>query len=174
MSKMKRKGGSVSIWIWIIGGLIIGVVTFTVAFTQLSHIVNQSFRQNVVSDFEKLNDEIGMVCGYSIGTKSEYTVELRDVMAIFANDTRGEAPNDAPNKILNGESGSGEYICMTFYDQHYRCEDHFCEIEMDYIGDPPQDTTMYNVGIQDGKFTYELEIEKVEDRKVEVKATHVP
>lgn len=173
MSRL-RKGGSVSIWIWIIGGLVVGVVTFTVAFTQLGHLWDQSMRQDIVTNYENLNDEVQMACGYSVGTKTEFTIDLIDVRAIFASDTRGEASHYAPNNVTQGDTGEGEYLCLTFYDDHYRCENHYCDVNMTYIGDPLEDSQMYNMGIQDGKFTYELEIEKTDNRLVEVRAEHIP
>lgn len=171
---MRRKG-SVSIWIWIIGGLVIGILTFTVAYNQLGNLWTQSIRQDVVSDFETLNNDISFICSQSTGSRTSTTVELHDVMAVFSNSSRGEAPLDSMEKINDGETEKGEYVCLTFLDQqHYGCRQHSCEVNMTYIGEPLPDSTMYRVGQSSPGFKFELDIEKTGESEVLVEATHLP
>lgn len=169
-----KKGMSVSIWIWIIGGLVVAIMTFTAAYYNLNQIGEQAFRQNVVDQYNEINKEISFICQQAQGSSSEGEVELREVRAIFASNQKGEPPSDVPTLIDTGKSKKGNYVCLTFDNAHYDCVEHECNVEMDYIGTPAPGSEMYKLGSSDGKFEFELTYEKQDFDTVRVEAKHVP
>ena len=169
-----KKGMSVSIWIWIIGGLVVAIMTFTAAYYNLSQIGEQAFRQNIVDEYEGINGDINFICKQATGSSTQRTVELRKVRAIFSSSSRGEPPGDVPEKIENGDTNSGNFVCLTFDNAHYGCVEHDCMVEMTYIGMPAPASDMYKLGSADGKFEFELTVEKTDFNTVRVTATHIP
>lgn len=168
------RGITVSIWIWIIGGLMIGALTLSAAYFNLVQIGQQSGRQQAVDQFESLNSEIDFYCRQATGAQTTDTVSLRNVRAIFASDTRGEAAAEAPNYIAEQRSNTGEYVCMSFEDNHYDCIEQSCSVNMTYIGTPLPGSDMHTLGSDDGQFTFDLTIRKEPTGEVQVEAEHIP
>ena len=169
-----EKGMSVSIWIWIIGGLVVAIMTFTAAYYNLSQIGEQAFRQNIVDQYEGLNSDIEFICRQATGSSTQRKVKLRKVRAIFASSNRGEPPGDVPQKITDKETNTGNFVCLTFDNAHYGCVEHDCMVEMTYIGMPSPASDMYKLGSADGNFEFELSVEKTDFNTVEVSARHIP
>lgn len=168
------RGITVSIWIWIIGGLMIGALTMSAAYFNLIQIGQQSGRQQAVDQFESLNSEIDFYCRQATGARTTDRVSLRKVRAIFASATRGEAAAEAPQYVAQQQTNTGEYVCMSFEDSHYDCIQHSCSINMTYVGTPLPGSDMHTLGSDDGQFTFDLTIRKVGTGDVRVEAEHIP
>lgn len=171
---MSRDGITVSIWIWIIGGLMIGALTMSAAYFNLIQIGQQNARHQAVDQYESLNSEIDFYCRQATGARTTETVSLRNVRAIFTSNTRGEAPVEAPNYIAQQQTAKGEYVCMSFDDGHYNCIQHSCSVNMTYVGTPLPGSDMYSLGSDDGQFTFDLTIRKDAVGEVRVEAEHIP
>ncbi len=169
-----RKAATVSIWIWIIGGLVIGILTFTAAYYNLSEIGNQAYRQNVVTEFNNLNEDIGFICSQATGAQTSRKIKLRDVRAIFASDTKGEPPATVPVNISNQNISTGQNVCLTFVNDHYACEQQQCQVAMTFIGRPFPGSDMFKLGSGDRSFEFDLTLRKNASGWVEVEATHIP
>ncbi|MDY6778076.1 MAG: hypothetical protein SVU32_05380 [Candidatus Nanohaloarchaea archaeon] len=169
-----KKGISVSIWIWIIGGLIAAMLTVTAAYFNLAQVGSQVSRQNVVDDFNTLNKDIGFICQQAAGSRTSKTLALKGVRAIYAADNRGKPPDDVPQLISNSRTEKGDYLCLTFTNSHYGCTEHQCPVNMTYIGRPLPGTDMYALGSGDGRFEFKLTIRKNASGSVVVTAAHRP
>lgn len=167
------KGVTLSIWIWVIGGMIIGGIILLGSYYSLGSIGKQVMTQNVVDDFKQLNDnDISYICDRSTGSFITTEMTLNNVRGIYAADTPRKAGDDIPEKISDREKSSGKYMCMQIENQEPRCIEHSCNIETTYIGKPLPGTDMYQLG--DGSWTFRLKVEKSQNNKVSINATHIP
>lgn len=167
------KGVTLSIWIWIIGGMIIGGIILLGSYYTLGSIGKQVTTQNVVDDFNQLNEnDISFVCDRSTGSFTTTEMTLNNVKGIYAADSPRKANDDIPEKISNREKSTGDYMCMQIDNQEPRCIEHSCNLEATYIGKPLPGTDMYQLG--DGSWKYRLKIEKTQNNKVSINATHIP
>lgn len=169
----RSKGVTLSIWIWVIGGMIIGGIILLGSYYSLGSIGNQVMTQNVVDDFNDLNEnDISFICDRSKGSFTTTEMTLNNVRGIYAADIPREASDDIPEKISNGEKSTGEYLCMQVENQEPRCLEHSCNIKATYIGKPLPGTDMYQLG--DGSWTFRLKVEKSQNNEVSINATHLP
>ncbi len=169
------KGITVSIWIWITGGLLLAGITLAMAYINLSTTACQVSRQNAVDQFNGLNSDIEFACRQAPGTRTTRTVSLGcGVRAIFAADSRGEPPDRVPALITDAAFATGKQVCLTFGNSHYGCQEHACTVNMTYIGTPAPGSDMYTLGRQDGAFDFDLTVRKDADGTVSVQAEHVP
>lgn len=171
---MSRMKGTVAIWIWIIGGLIVGIMTLLAAYTNLSQVGTQTARQNVVSSFNDINSDIDFLCSQAPGARKTKDVSLRDVRAIYASEDKSEPTSEAPDLISEGETAQGQYTCLTFVSGHYGCVEHSCPVEMTWIGRPLPGSDMHTLGSEDGLFDFKLRMRKTSEDKVVVEAEHLP
>lgn len=174
-STYRQKAASVPIWIWIVGGLAIALLVLTGAYMQLMSMGEQAAKQQAIDQYNSLNEEARFLCQQAPGSQTTQRVSIGPgVLAMFASETRDEAPARVPQYIAEGEVASGEHICLTFEDEHYGCTEQRCQINMTYVGEPLEGTDMYEIGSGDGRFTFDLSIARERDSVVSIEASHVP
>lgn len=170
----RRIGAAVPLWIWIVGGIIVALVLLTGAVSVFGDLGRQSAQQSAVDQFNSLGKDVKFLCQQAAGAQKTKRINIGNgVLSMFAADTRGAAPDDVPNLVSNQEMEAGDYLCLSFKDSHYGCQETVCPVNMTYIGQPMDGTDMYELGARDDKFTFELTLVRKE-HQVEIQANHVP
>jgi len=175
MSRLNmRRGLSVSLWIWIIGGFVVATITLTLAMSNVGNIFQLGQRTQVVDSYYSMTQDIKFQCEQAKGArKSGLRLSLKDVRALYASDNRSGPPERAPQLVSEEATSEGNYVCMKMIDGKLRCEKMQCEVNMTYMGRPLQGTDMYRLGAGDGSFSFDYSIVKERD-KVSIRAKHVP
>lgn len=166
------KGVTLSIWMWIVGGLIMGGLIFVGSFYNLTAIGEQVTIQNTQSEFNSINNDISFVCGRAEGTERSREITLHQVRALYSAETIRESPDESPLFVSEEESSSGEHYCIDFEGPNYECVEHDCNIESNYIGEPLAGSDMYQLG-EGGGWSFDLTISKEGDN-VKIESTHLP
>jgi len=170
-----RTAASVPIWIWIIGGIIVAITALTGAYMQLKNVGCQASKQDTINAYKSINEDIRFLCQQAPRSQQTEEVSFRcGVRAIFASDTRGEPPAKVPQFISDSDWARGDYVCLTFKDQHHGCMQRQCTVNMTYIGEPLEGTDMYEIGKEDNTFEFDLTMRRLENQQIQVIAEHVP
>lgn len=167
------KGDSVGIWIWVIGGIVTASMLLLIAQTSLVQLGQQTSRQNVIQDFNGLNQDISSVCRQAPDSKKTREVKFPEVEAVFAAENRSEAPVESEILIAKEETSKGNHVCMSFEENHHGCVEHSCEVNMTYMGVPQESSEAYTLG-EESQFTFSTTIEKKENGEVRVDGNIIP
>lgn len=130
------KGVSLSIWIWMIGGVITASMLILITQTSLVQLGQQTSRQAVIQDFRGLNQDISGICRQARDSQKYSEIKLPEVKAIFASNNKKKAPTESKVYVTNNTISEGKNVCLTFKDEHYGCKRHSCNIKMNYMGEP--------------------------------------
>jgi hypothetical protein len=173
---MLEKGMSTSIWIWIIGGLMIAMITFIFTFQSMVSVGETSRRNNVVDQFNNVKNTVDLYCSKGRGSMTTQTVSLTGVRGIYASNNRGNPTPEIPKNISESDYKSGKYLCLKFEgdENHFACRETSCRVNMTYIGTPIKGSDMYILGNEEPGFNFDLEIKKKADGTVDVEASHKP
>ena len=170
-----RKGITVATWIWIIAGVIIAFTVFTVAYFNIGLLQSQANRQEVKDSFQRLRDQIDFACSNAPGYKKpNIRYNFHRTRAIYVSERVKEPDPKVAKFISEGKNSSGSYICVSFQEDDFSCLELDCETNMTYMGTPLKGSDMYELGVEDGSFEFEVTIEKSDIGKVEVIADHLP
>lgn len=171
----KRKGLSTSVWIWIIGGLVVAMLTFTMTFQSLVSVGETSSRNDVVDQFNNVKNTADLYCSRGEGSLTSKTVSFSGVRGIYASESKSNPPPEIPNYVSNSETNTGKYLCLKFEDTSdpYSCLEMQCSVNMTYIGKPLEGTDMYILGSEDGSYQFDLEI-RSKATGVQIDAQHRP
>jgi hypothetical protein len=169
------RGMSTSIWIWIIGGLVVAMLTFTLTFQSLVSVGETSNRNEIVDQFENVRNTARLYCMKGQGSMTTQKVSLSGVRAIYAADSRENPGPRAPNYISESETEKGDYMCLKFEDSEepYTCYEMRCPVNITYMGTPLKGTDMYVLGGEGGSYQFDLTLRK-KSNAVRIKAEHRP
>lgn len=169
-----RKGVTLGIWIWLIGGVVLGGIVLLGAFYNLGLLGQQTATNQITTDFKHLTErKIDLVCERSEGSTQSMQINLRDVRGIYSSDSRSNPPDDIPQRISESDSSKGKYICLKFKNQEPSCYESSCQIKTTYMGEPIPGTDMYRLG-EGGGWTFDVTVEKTDTNEVTVDGDHVP
>lgn len=173
---MLTKGMSTSIWIWIIGGLAVAMVTFTMTFQSLVSVGEASSRNDVVDQFNNLKNTGDLYCSKSRGSLTTEEVTLNGVRGIYTSNSKQNPPAEIPKYISESRSNSGDYLCLKFEgsNEPYQCKEMSCRTNMTYIGTPLEGSDMYILGEETAGYSFDLTIEKKSDGSIDINAEHEP
>ncbi|MFH1294732.1 MAG: hypothetical protein ABIH90_02205 [Candidatus Aenigmatarchaeota archaeon] len=163
--------GEVSTWIWVVGGLIIGVSIILFA-TTMSAGFFRSYQENSMREkFLNLADRANAICSGGEGNTDYFKFVLSEVVrAVYPAKNKFERPPDKVSELISGrESGEGNYICFSLFEQQEpSCKEISCPVEMEYIGTPSLKEDLFSILSKiRGEFpiyAYNLVLEKAEGK----------
>jgi hypothetical protein len=163
-------------WIWIIGGLMIAMITFVFTFQSMVSVGETSRRNDVVDQFNNVKNTVDLYCSKGTGSLTTQTVSLTGVRGIYASDDRENPTPEVPKNISESDHKSGDYLCLKFEgdERHFACRETSCRVNMTYIGTPIKGSDMYVLGNEESGLNFDLEIIKRADGTVDVEASHEP
>ena len=164
----------VETWIYIIGGLIVAVIAFVIAYNLMTSSMEFSQRQNFLNEFSSFYSDVDTVCNQEMNSSLERKISIpSSVRVIYAtNDVYYALPN-VTDLIKKQKLSSGQHICLQFNNEkESRCypenlNNMSCNISMPYIGTLQESEDIWvRVSKILGKppiKTYYLSIQKIED-----------
>lgn len=164
---------SASMWIWIIGGILVGTIVFTVAYSQLMATSMKISEQRVLEQYGELGNRIDDLCWSFVGNKRSYTIVLNmETQLVYLSKSEGWAPSNITELVRENDKSEGDKLCVLLKGSRPRCNDLECNATMTYIGSlPPKESLLAMVKQMAGskpKYEYKLQLSK-EDRNVKVR-----
>ncbi|MFB6088608.1 MAG: hypothetical protein ABEK36_02395 [Candidatus Aenigmatarchaeota archaeon] len=165
---------SASMWIWVIGGILIGSIIFTISYSQLIATSSRISEQRILEQYGELGNRINDLCWSFVGNEREYKIVInRDTKLVYLSVDEDYVPKNITNLIKENKKSKGNKICVLLGNSRPRCKDLECSAEMTYIGAvPPEESLMAMVKRMMGseiKYEYTLHLSKKTNRKVEIK-----
>lgn len=163
--------GEVSLWIWIVGGLIIGASVIIFATTMATGFF-KSYQENTMRErFLNLANRAESICSGGEGNLDYFEFPLSEVVrTVYPAKNRFERPPDKVSELISDkEQGTGTFICISFFEkQEPSCKEVSCPVVMDYIGTPSLKEDLFSllakIRGEYPVYTYNLDIEKVEGK----------
>jgi hypothetical protein len=115
----------ISVWIWVIAGIIVGFIMFAVSLQFISFVTMAREKELARGNLDDLASNINGLCTNSAGSAFTNTVEFPEkVTAVYAtSDTRS---------FVNNVRTYGRNLCMNFSSEII-CDDVNCDLEMETI-----------------------------------------
>ncbi len=115
----------ISTWIWVIGGIIIGVILVSSFFNVYVNLILERHKQNSIEAFEDIVSTVNTLCAMNEGQKILKTLYFSDIVdGIYAYSDEGI--------VRIGDKTYGDYICMNITND-IQCELLDCKSEMIFI-----------------------------------------
>lgn len=132
----------VTIWIWLIAGIVIGMLMFVLALQFIKFITEAQERELGKQNLDDLSSNINGLCGSRAGTSLTKTVSLPDKLNVIY------ATNDVKLQS-NATRTYGINLCMVFANEVV-CDNLNCILEMETITNQESLQTLLNQFL--GKF----------------------
>jgi len=164
------------LWVYVFGGVLVGLLTLTLAYNLLHSSITYSQRQDALDQFNSFVASVERVCLQEKGNSESIRFSLpHGVRVIFATDET-KVPPKVYEQIKNMEMSEGRKVCLQFKDEDFlRCypEGFFeCKVRMPYLGVLPEKEDIFvavNRILGKGKRRdYNLLIQKLAGNVVEV------
>ena len=128
-------------WLYVIGGIIIGILIFTIGYHLISISINQAQKQTALSNFNDLHTNIQMTCFQEINNSMLIKLQVpNSVRVLYTTDDNKNLLDTVVDKIQNKEYSSGHYLCMQFKEeQELRCQKIDCLTDIPYMGSLPKE-----------------------------------
>lgn len=159
----------ISNWVWVAGGVIAGLIIFSIARQQIAQVNLATVEQRSLGGFLEVKSMIDDLCWSFVGNKREYTLNLGETIeGVYAAPTRYEEyeKEQLVNKILSGERASGKFLCIKVKDKRLKCRELECNVSMPFLGSVPEEfslSALINKLMGRGRiFTFNLEFERTE------------
>lgn len=127
-------------WLYVIGGVIIAVLAFTIGYRLISVSINQAQKQGAISSFNELHTNIQNVCFQEVNNYVLMKMEVPNSVRVIyvTNDTNSTLPK-VYDHIKNKEISYGMNLCMQFKEeQDLRCRELNCNTDLIYMGVLPK------------------------------------
>ncbi len=131
---MERKG-TIDMWMWMAGGIIIAILIFSISLIYLGDLVDDKKERDTVSGFSVLKDKINMWCYQYKGSMSDrimFPLNSKIYRLFVTNNTYFERYSDNRNIYLESVV-KGDILCIQFNDNSTRCFKLSCDAEMNEI-----------------------------------------
>jgi hypothetical protein len=162
---------SVSQWVWIIGGVIAGLIIFSIAYQQIVLINLATIQQKSSEGYSEVKSIIDNLCWDFAGNKREYTLSIDDTVdGIYAasNQYVEYVSEDLLNKKLIKQESTGKFLCIQIKNKRLNCQELQCNATMPFLGSLPEKWSLIALlNKLTGKgllFVYNLNLERAEDK----------
>ncbi len=157
--KESEKKGTVSTWVWIIGGILAGMIIFVIAYTQIIHVSERVAYEKSLESITQLRHVINELCWEVTGNEREVEVFLtKEIGDVYVSDESEE--------ILSSGRSRGNYLCIRFSDGRRQCLDLECDTSMPLISFKPESSSLITFVNKilhgESKTEYELSLKKTD------------
>ena len=127
-------------WFYVIGGIVIGMLVFTIGYHLISVSIVQTQKQVALSNFNNLHTNLETICLQEINNSMVLKLKIPNVVRVIytTNDTINPLPV-VIDRIKNEEINKERNLCMQFKDeQTLRCKELTCNVTLPYMGSLPE------------------------------------
>ena len=136
---------SVSKWVWIIGGVIAGLIIFSIAYQQIVQINLATVQQRSSEGYSEIKSIIDNLCWGFAGNKRQYTLNLDETvegMYVASNQYEEYNSTELLDKKLIKEEATGKFLCIEIKNKRLRCEELECNATMPFLGSLPEEWSL--------------------------------
>ena len=136
---------SVSNWVWVVGGVITGLIVFSVAYQQIVQINLTRTEQTSLEAYSETKSTIDNLCWSFAGNKRKYTVNLGETvegMYVASSLYEEYGREDLINKILTKKESTGNFLCIKIKDKRLKCQELPCNTTMPFLGSIPEEFSL--------------------------------
>lgn len=136
----KQADLSLSLWFFIIAGIVIGSALLVVAFKWFSGFQDLHAKTQAQTEFDKIADSISSLCNNNVGSKDTIILTINDfVTAVYASDSKDEQgypqSETCREDINKNECTSlGQYLCLKIKGEDITCKKLNCPVNMNNFG----------------------------------------
>ncbi len=122
--------------LYIVGGIIIGVLVLFISYKLLTIATTQTLKQNMLSNFNNLRSAIDTVCWQEVRNSMVVDMSVpNSIRAIYTTNDTENALTSVTDQIKDGRISIGQNICLQFKtEQELRCHKLKCRTFMQYLG----------------------------------------
>lgn len=139
------------VWVYVFGGIIIAVISLTIGYTLLSHVIDFSQKEDVLNhQFLELCSDVNTVCLQEVGNHLTGGFSFPfQVRVVYATDNVTDTLHKVVDEIKNQVLSSGNNICLQFKDEQIlRCcpeppEKLPCRMDMPHLGVLPENEDIF-------------------------------
>ena len=126
-------------WFYVVGGIVIGILVFTIAYHLIGVSIIQAQKQAALSSFNSFHSDLETVCLQEINNSMLIKLKVPEqVRVIYANVSTGKPPDKVIENITNEDMIKGFYLCMQFMDEDYlRYKKLTCNTTLPFMGSLP-------------------------------------
>lgn len=157
----------ISYWFWVIGGVIAGLIIFSIAYQQIMETNRITAEQRSLEQFAEIKNIVNNLCWEFSGNKREYTLSLSEMVdGVYVTfDMYSEYDkNSLVENIISEKNMTGNFLCMKISDKRVKCNELECNATMPFMGSVPEEYSLSAlINKLTGKaktFDYYLEFEK--------------
>lgn len=140
---------AIAAWIWIIMGVVLGLLVLTFGATLILRQVDLTQRQTAIDQFADFSGKVKATCTEGgVGAVYYYKITIPEkVRAIFVSNYSDQLPPAKVSEfITRSESAAGKFLCMQFFDENIpRCIAIGCFMNFTYIGSPSLQPTLQSL-----------------------------
>jgi len=127
-------------WFYVVGGIVIGLLVFTIAYHLISVSIVQAQKQAALSSFNSFHSKLETVCVGEINNSMLTKLKVPEqVRVIYVTDDTINPLATVVDKIKNEETDRERTLCMQFQDEEIlRCKKLTCNTTMPYMGILPE------------------------------------
>lgn len=122
--------------LYVVGGIVIGLLVFTIAYRLLTISINQAQKQDAIADFNKLYSYIKSVCLQELDNTMTLKLEIPNIVRIiYSTDNPDSPPVTVVDMIKASYNTTGKNICFQFkLEQEARCSEVPCNTSFPVMG----------------------------------------
>ncbi len=119
-----------------IGGVILGLMIFTMGYGLLTNSILQSQRQSFLNQVNTINAEIETVCQNEPGNSHQMNLIIPNQVRVFYTTDSPDEVLPTVTDLINGNNlGEGNYLCFQFKSEQFnRCSKMRCRTKLPYMG----------------------------------------
>jgi len=135
---------AVSYWFWIVGSVLIGLLVFSLAVTQLTQTTQSVSEEKSIEEFNSLHSQINDLCWAFSGNTREFTLSLAEnVEAVYA--SKEKHPSLSLEEISKIDISEGSYLCIQIKNKRTECLKTYCNISMPSIVAKPATSSLQSL-----------------------------
>ena len=116
----------ISVWLWVIGGVIIGFVLFAIYFQYIGFVTANSAKQDAIATFQEMTGTINGLCDSFAGTSITKTYSYPASVSLIYSTNDEKLYEEKNNRTY------GSNLCLKLPDER-SCSQAKCEVEFDPI-----------------------------------------
>ena len=160
-------------WLYTIGGIIIGLLVFTIALKIIFLSIEQSSKQTALSNYNNLYSDLQSVCFQDINNSMTSEIVIPSSVRVLYTSYDENILDSVYYQIKNKEYSKGDYLCLQFKnEQETRCQKLDCNVNIQYMGALDSGDIQLLVNEILGRSStkeYNIEIKKNIDSEIDVK-----
>lgn len=121
--------------LYVVGGIITGLLVFTIAYNFITSSIIQAQQQEFLSSFNELHSNIEFVCLRELNNTMNFKIKIPvSLRVLYATNDKSPLVT-VTDLITNQETSEGTFLCYQFkHEQKPRCEHLTCNTMIPYLG----------------------------------------